>query len=1086
MPSKTLLTIITLCIINFTNLQSQLYSTIDSICIANSYSSFSEDENRYILEKLAYQKYRLEFFTDKNGHKVKSRGKYYQIDNRLYDQFIIRDENSETSLVGFVDTSNVLVIPHEYSTASEFRNGFSNVSKNNKRGIIDRTNTIIIPLEYDKLQFIGNSFFKNQNDSLNDDIYNQNKLTISSKYDQKLNIRNSFFIAQKDGKYGLINIKNKLFIPLKYNDLKYIGNSFFRAKNDVKYGVIDMQNNLIIPFEYDEIKSPKEDFFITKKETNWGIINNEGEIIIDFKYKSIQYDKGYFILKSEYNQTIIDTDGKQLFNSPTQIRVKPIKSGYFSVEKNRKYGIMDVNGRLLSGFKWNMPPKEIKNSTNFIINEEGKYGILSNDNKIIMAPKHRSLDSQENFIKGTNSDGSIQLYDHSLNPIHQEPFDEIKKFGPRNLFLLAKRDYRISVLNHKGENIYKRTFLEVKDIREGLLLGKTKAGWNYYSVFDGSIKCKGPYKEADPFFNQTAFVQVDNNMYLIDSGGNYKSKPYDQIIRKYDHYIIRSDNRWGLIDKEDNVVLETEYSKITSPINLNIYKLEKDGSSGIFDGSNIVLPIEYDNIFLEKYYHSKKVILIKKNRKYGFATIKGKICLATTFDEISDFYGTDNSNNIFKTKQDGLYGLYVVDRNQRVEAVYNKIKKYLDSDMMAVKLINKWGFLNTKGQLLIVPKYDEIKPFNKKGFAFVREGERWSMIDKKDSVQISYDNVKQIENYYIVQRDSLYGVLSKEGKVLIKPKFSFLKSTNFENYFIAENSNKLGLLSKDGKVIMDFKYKDISTSKDGVIGVTENYFDVVSYKGVSILEHISGEFIHSNLGWFIFSSLQDRKVHAISKSGNIIGKNKNFTSIKPMYGSGKLKTLLKFSHVGGTGLMDESENVLVNTIYDDIQPIKPKYYKDGISFYKIMIKTDGKRKYGLVDTLGMEIVPPIYSWVDSYMYGDMISVRDDSGKCGYISLDGKLAVDCLYSECETFKDGFAVVKKRKSRTKYYLEGLVDQDGNVIIPLVYESVSSFFTKKKGVYDVRYKKNKFKINLKGECLESCPEEEILKELSLKMRD
>lgn len=66
-------------------------------------------------------------------------------------------------------------------------------------------------------------------------------------------------------------------------------------------------------------------------EANWGIINNEGEIIIDFKYKSIQNDKGYFILKSEYNQTIIDKDGKEIL---------PVI--YYSVHRQEK-GIYQIS-----------------------------------------------------------------------------------------------------------------------------------------------------------------------------------------------------------------------------------------------------------------------------------------------------------------------------------------------------------------------------------------------------------------------------------------------------------------------------------------------------------------------------------------------------------------------------------------------------------------------------------------------------------------------------------------------------------------------------------------------------------------------
>ncbi len=55
-----------------------------------------------------------------------------------------------------------------------------------------------------------------------------------------------------------------------------------------------------------------------------------------------------------------------------------------------------------------------------------------------------------------------------------------------------------------------------------------------------------------------------------------------------------------------------------------------------------------------------------------------------------------------------------------------------DSDNWSCK---NWGFINTKGEMVIAPIYDKAEPFSS-GMAAVRVGKKWGYIDKSGKMVI--------------------------------------------------------------------------------------------------------------------------------------------------------------------------------------------------------------------------------------------------------------------------------------------------------------------------------------------------------------
>lgn len=158
--------------------------------------------------------------------------------------------------------------------------------------------------------------------------------------------------------------------------------------------------------------------------------------------------------------------------------------------------------------------------------------------------------------------------------------------------------------------------------------------------------------------------------------------------------------------------------------------------------------------------------------------------------------------------------------------------------------------------------------------------------------------------------------------------------------------------------------------------------------------------------------------------------------------------------------------------------MKPRYYEIegfGGGLSKVTMKAEPwELSYGFIDTLGNEILPPIYTdadnWFDRSMrFAEVLVVAKDgkygffdykgkelaplkyqsiwnfqeglvrvylNGKAGYVNLDGKEIIPAIYEEAHDFSFGMSMVKKDG---KY---GWIDTKGLTVIPCKYEWAMNF--------------------------------------------
>lgn len=250
--------------------------------------------------------------------------------------------------------------------------------------------------------------------------------------------------------------------------------------------------------------------------------------------------------------------------------------------------------------------------------------------------------------------------------------------------------------------------------------------------------------------------------------------------------------------------------------------------------------------------------------RWGYIDKEGNFVIQPQFATAEDFQ--DNGLAVVLTGDlSGENHSGVIDREGRfkVEAVYDYIQPFSDGIAIAMgkegtKAVNEkgkvifeskdyianfsdglavfsrtadtgaWlsGYINTKGEVAIEPRFDMAGDF-KDGKAIVRaEGTGISMIDKtgKTLHLYPYDYIGELgDGLLAFKENDKYGYIDETGKVVIPPRFyeadSFKEGLAVVNLSGDYSKNSYGLIDKKGKFIIQPEYNDIQALGEGFFAV---------------------------------------------------------------------------------------------------------------------------------------------------------------------------------------------------------------------------------------------------------------------------
>lgn len=630
---------------------------------------------------------------------------------------------------------------------------------------------------------------------------------------------------------------------------------------------------------------------------------------------------------------------------------------------------------------------------------------------------------------------------------------------------------KYGLVDKTGKEVVKVHYDAVSKFSEGLaLVGiiDTAAKIIKYGYINklGFEVIKPKYQEAYNFDKGLAIVVFENKTGIIDKTGKVVVSPkYDNIDGFNDvMYLVTLNEKKGLIDRLGKVVVDTLYNEI-DPFNNGLAAVQKDNKYGYIDiTGKVIIPLKYNYAFDFGKDHP------------GFGSVELDVDLQKEYfwvNKTGDQFESVSllTDGMARIQSGNKYGFANKNGTVVVPLKYDFVKEFKNG-YAAVFLNKKIGFIDNTGKEIVAPTYDWFSGIED-GYGSFQLNGKYGFVDKtgKEIVPPTYDEVYVASKGLApVKLNNQFGYVDVSGKIIIPIKYEYAGSfagdttyvnigrtyDNFKNPVI---KGKWGLIDRTGKEIIPIKYDNIYGKAGGltyiVLDSLVGLFDVK--KGIEVLAPK-----YSSIGDF-----KDGLAH-VSLKGLYGIINTNFQEITPLkYTSiwnfqGDLAlvnvggTIIKSAvHYGKYGFIDRTGKEVISTIYDDAEPFyrwfskvkmdkktyyidkKEKLYTDFKPFKKQYYNVWDGKKYGIVDSLGLEIVPMVYDAIEESP--EFFAKVKANGKFGFVDASGKVVIKIKYDKIEPIWYGSVSKKKYYKVSDGEKFGITDTLGVEIAAPVYDAI-----------------------------------------------
>lgn len=958
--------------------------------------------------------------------------KYASLGNVKYNMAVFTDKNDK---YGLLNLKGDTILPCKYTLLYPdgtgkyvlFRENTDSMGMMNLKGkvIFPNIYTYIRPTSKPECFILCNA--KNQFG-----FFTPSKEILALEYESiNTSSEGKYIVAKRNGKVAILDFEGKIIVPYDYDNISLsTDNQTFIGKKNKKSAYLTIAQKELFPYQYETLSFPLANgSFIASEQGKYSIIDKKGTPLFPFEYDYIEQYTGVLTGSKGDSTDILFPNGKRFKNATASYFTLKNNQNRVAVVKSKKTGVFDLEGNEIYPFEFDY--FEFFNNETVIIAKNKKYA----------------------FCNFSNIPKANYKYD-ALNT-----FNTDDNYTP--LSYRAKKDNKMGIIDHNEHEIipFEHDSLAIFDYDNANIL--TRKG-EKFGIIDATNKVILPcnYDKIQRAFDTFFYAYKDNTKYLLNKknkvlASSFLDYNYRQSVLKVGNffYIENKEGFLGAIDEEGNIVLPFEYNFYLSSGN----NFERDSIVTMAKGKeNFYINMMQAKVVSEAYdqiVHFQKIKAVKKKGKFAFtdaATMK--LLSEFIYDDVTRGILFPNSKNyMILSKKNGLYS--ILDSNLTV------IKENMPYDTMFLEehhtaLIGKKGdridYLGNQLEKITIPQGFEFNTLAYDKFVIFR---------KQTGTQPSYDN-KQVPIYKYgladkngkilhhalfdaisAQESGIYlhvgvnhGYLHKDATMWYDTIYNRIDIKSTTNYIILQKDNMYSVETKDGKIIFPFEYNHIEyvdymfvmrkkvkqaaapTQYPRNAQAKESKFEKIEAIEIDEANYQSEVFDNFYSNDFGYDIEKPEEVFEVRMAAPNEAKNEDKAEEKQ---EKKLVEVLKYGVVG------EDKQEIIPFIYDKIE-----YSYD--SRKNFIVVNNGLT--GIIDKSGKVTIPTIYRSLEPCYYGcnsydqRYIALKDEL--LGVLDYNNKIVVPFEYDR---------IIADQQNRGHFFvrkdgIDGKILPDGSENFPM----------------------------------------------------
>ena len=383
-------------------------------------------------------------------------------------------------------------------------------------------------------------------------------------------------------------------------------------------------------------------------------------------------------------------------------------------------------------------------------------------------------------------------------------------------------------------------------------------------------------------------------------------------IDKYNYFVLKTNNNYGVIDNNGNTIIDAEYEKMIIPNpTKDVFVCNKGEETFIlnskkeklFEEYDSVEPIKLKNIASDLMYE-KSVLKYKANEKYGLINFDGKALTKAIYDNIDSI-------------------------------------SYKEGELL-VKQEEKYGVINIKGKTMIKTQYDNITSddysnekdgYKSAGYIVANKSEdgyKYGYIDNKGKLQlpIEYNEISRVieiqnenEIFLIARKNGQYGLL-KNGKEVLGYEYQAIEYDENSKIFVLEKTKKFGIANSEGKIIVPVEYTDLELKGEYIYVKKDENEYVYDKNGKAVNIDYNKSIIQTdNNDYKITITVNnDKSLYGIADSNNKQIVEEKYLYIEYVYGN----YFIACGEDGKLGVIDDKGNIVIELNNDVVEKVQGK------------------------------------------------------------------------------------------------------------------------------------------------------------------
>jgi hypothetical protein len=418
--------------------------------------------------------------------------------------------------------------------------------------------------------------------------------------------------------------------------------------------------------------------------------------------------------------------------------------------EKHQWGYVDAEGRTV------IPPR-FDDAYHFSANAlalvlvDGKWGYINPQGEIAIPAR---FDNADHF---SGNERARVLVDGKWGYINSQGemtipanFEEAYSFQNESL-AKVKVNGKYGFINAKGEMVvsphFDRTYTDYAEV-DGFIEVE-------FNSKRGFLNSKG--KIVVPAVLESDYYKFsENGLRRVRVGGKFGYiNTHGQLITPicFDHAgyfvcglaIFKMNNKYGYVNERGEIAIPASFDDAHDFESNGLAQVKLNGKYGFINIlGKIVIPFSFDFVKYSgcgdecKSFSENGLAAVRVNGKYGYINAKGEMVIPPKFDNASSF----GRSNVAEIEINGRGKGYVDSRGNVVippadefMGSFNEAASMscalFNSGLKAVRIDEKWGYVNSRKEMIIPPVFDDVREFSNNGFSSVSMNKRYFYINTK-------------------------------------------------------------------------------------------------------------------------------------------------------------------------------------------------------------------------------------------------------------------------------------------------------------------------------------------------------------------